>query len=229
MKINQVSPISIAQITDTHLFAAENHEMLGMPTIQSFQAVVDRLKQIRSEVDLLLLTGDLSGDGKPDSYDNLQNLVNQLQIPAYWIPGNHDCAIAMEDILNMGMVSRRKSFHRGGWNFILLDSSVPGCLHGHLSGKTLDWLDSELKTLGDAPTLVALHHPPFPVNSAWLDSSTSEKSPRIFCCSRPSSPSQVSFVWSHPSRISTPASPSSLPQHSVNWASVSLQKSHFDD
>ena len=149
--MNQVSPILIAQITDTHLFASENHKMLGMPTIQSFQAVVDRLKELKSEVDLLLLTGDLSGDGNPQSYDNLQTLLNPLQIPAYWLPGNHDCAIAMEDILNMGMVSRRKSFVRGGWNFILLDSSVPGCLHGHLSGKTLDWLDSELKFLGNYP------------------------------------------------------------------------------
>ena len=180
MKINQVSPISIAQITDTHLFASENHEMLGMPTIQSFQAVVERLKELRTEVDLLLLTGDLSGDGKPDSYDNLQNLVNPLQIPAYWLPGNHDCAIAMDDILNMGMLSRRKSFVRGGWNFILLDSSVPGCLHGYLSGKTLDWLDSELTILGDHPTLVALHHPPFPVNSAWLDSSTLQNPQEFF-------------------------------------------------
>ncbi|HYW19219.1 MAG TPA: 3',5'-cyclic-AMP phosphodiesterase [Nodularia sp. (in: cyanobacteria)] len=178
--MKQVSPISIAQVTDTHLFASENHEMLGMPTIQSFQAVVERLKQLRSEVDLLLLTGDLSGDGKPDSYDNLQTLLNPLQIPAYWIPGNHDCAIAMEDILNMGMISRRKSFHRGGWNFILLDSSVPGCLHGYLCGKTLDWLESELKTLGDYPTLVALHHPPFPVNSAWLDSSTLQNPQEFF-------------------------------------------------
>ncbi|MEA5580687.1 3',5'-cyclic-AMP phosphodiesterase [Nodularia harveyana UHCC-0300] len=178
--MNKVSPILVAQITDTHLFASESHKMQGMPTIQSLEAVVDRLKDLRNELDLLLLTGDLAGDGNPQSYDNLQTLLNPLQIPTYWLPGNHDCAIAMSDILNMGMVSRRKSFNRGGWNFILLDSALPGCVHGYLTGKTLDWLDSELKLLGDAPTLVALHHPPFSVNSAWLDSSTLKNPEEFF-------------------------------------------------
>jgi 3',5'-cyclic-AMP phosphodiesterase len=177
--MNQVSPILIAQVTDTHLFASENQKMLGMPTIQSFQAVVERLNELRNELDLLLLTGNLSGDGNLQSYDYLQSLLNPLQIPTYWLPGNQDCAIAMSDILNMGMVSRRKSFQRGGWNFILLDSCVPGCEHGYLTDKTLDWLDSELKMLGDCPTLVALHHPPFPVNSAWLDTTTL-KNPQEF-------------------------------------------------
>ncbi|WP_414542959.1 3',5'-cyclic-AMP phosphodiesterase [Nostoc sp. CCY0012] len=177
--MNQVSPLSIAQVTDIHLFASEHHQMLGMPTTQSLQAVIERLKKLRTELDLLLLTGDLSGDGTPESYENLQNLLNPLQVPTYWLPGNHDCAIAMDDILSIGMISRRKSFQRGGWNFILLNSSVPECVHGYLTGNTLDWLDSELKMLGNNPSVVALHHPPFLVNSAWLDSS-SLKNPQEF-------------------------------------------------
>ncbi|MBU7585608.1 MAG: 3',5'-cyclic-AMP phosphodiesterase [Nostoc sp. TH1S01] len=169
--MNHISPVSIAQVTDIHLFASENHQLLGMPTIESFKVVLQRLEELKSEIDLLLLTGDLSGDGTSASYEHLQNLVNQLQIPTYWLPGNHDCAIAMNQILNLGMISRRKSFQRGKWNFILLNSAVPGCVHGHLSTNTLCWLDSELTKLGDKPTLIALHHPPFCVNSAWLDSS----------------------------------------------------------
>jgi 3',5'-cyclic-AMP phosphodiesterase len=167
--MNQVSPISIAQLTDIHLFASENQRLLGMPTTESFQAVIKRLNKLRCELDLLLLTGDLSGDGTPASYENLQTLLNPLQIPTYWLPGNHDRAIAMDDILNLGMLSRRKSFKRGSWNFILLNSSIPECAHGDLAPQTLDWLDSELKILGNNPTVVALHHPPLPVSSAWLD------------------------------------------------------------
>ncbi|WP_414529479.1 3',5'-cyclic-AMP phosphodiesterase [Nodularia chucula] len=178
--MNQVSPILVAQITDTHLFASEGHKMDGVPTVQSLEAVIARLKELRNELDLLLLTGDLSGDGNAQSYDHLQSLLNPLQIPTYWLPGNHDCAIAMSDILNMGMVSRRKSFQRGGWNFILLDSSVPGSVHGYLTGKTLDWLESELKVLGDCPTLIALHHPPFTVHSAWLDDSSLKNPQDLF-------------------------------------------------
>ncbi|MBE9006835.1 3',5'-cyclic-AMP phosphodiesterase [Fortiea sp. LEGE XX443] len=174
--MNPISPVLIAQVTDIHLFAAENHQLLGIPTTESFKVVMERLKELKSEIDLLLLTGDLSGDGTSQSYDNLQSLVNQLQIPTYWLAGNHDCAIAMNEILNIGMISRRKSFQRGNWNFILLNSTVTGCVHGHLAPNTLNWLDSELAKLGNNPTLIALHHPPVSVNSAWLDSSSLENS-----------------------------------------------------
>lgn len=122
--MNQVSPVSIAQVTDMHLFARENQQLLGMPTVQSFQVIIERLKKLCSELDLLLLTGDLSSDGTHQSYENLQNLLNPLKIPTYWLPGNHDSCTAMQEVLNIGMISRRKSFERGSWNFILLNSSV---------------------------------------------------------------------------------------------------------
>jgi 3',5'-cyclic-AMP phosphodiesterase len=169
--MNQISPVSIAQVTDIHLFASENQQLLGIPTVDSFCAVIERLKEFRDELDLLLLTGDLSQDGTHQSYESVQNLLNPLQIPTYWLPGNHDCHMVMDEVLNLGMVSRRKSFERGGWNFVLLNSAIPGEVQGCLSAKTLAWLDFELKMLDEKPTLVALHHPPFLVNADWLDSS----------------------------------------------------------
>jgi 3',5'-cyclic-AMP phosphodiesterase len=178
--MNQVFPLSIAQVSDMHLFADENEQLLGMPTNLSFQATVEQLKKLRSELDLLLLTGDVSGDGSPESYDMVQNLLRPLKIPTYWLPGNHDRTIAMEQVLNLRLVSRRKSFQRGGWNFILLDSTSPGCVHGHLSAKTLHWLELQLSIGDNKPTLLALHHPPFKVNSKWLDSSTLQNPQDLF-------------------------------------------------
>lgn len=163
-----------------HQFADENQQLIGMPTAQSLQAVIERLRVLQPELDLLLLTGDLSGDGTHQSYENLLNQLWQVQIPTYWLPGNHDCAIAMQQVLNLRLVSRRKSFERGGWNFILLDSSVSGCVHGCLSAQTLNWLDSQLKRLGNKPTLVALHHPPFHINSNWLDISSLQNAGEFF-------------------------------------------------
>ena len=86
----------------------------------------------------------------------------------------------MAQALNVGLFSRRKSFERGGWNFILLDSAVAGCVHGYLPAKTLDWLDCQLKMVGHKPTLVTLHHHPLQVNSDWLDTSTLQNSEEFF-------------------------------------------------
>ncbi|GAB1540992.1 3',5'-cyclic-AMP phosphodiesterase [Scytonema sp. NUACC21] len=178
--MNPVFPVSIAQVSDMHLFADENERLLGMPTTLSFQAAIQQLKKLQSELDLLLLTGDLSGDGSLESYETVQNLLRPLEVPTYWLPGNHDCAMAMEQVLNLGLVSRRKSFERGGWNFVLLNSTVPGCVHGYLPAGTLDWLDLQLKMIAHKPTLLALHHPPFQVNSYWLDTSTLQNSQELF-------------------------------------------------
>lgn len=179
-KMKQVSPITVAQLTDMHLFASEQQKLLGMPTTESFDAVVEYLKKLREQLDLLLLTGDLSADGTPQSYENLQNLLNPLFIPSYWIPGNHDDFATMNGALNLGLVSRRKCFERGGWNFILLDSSVVGKAHGYLRSQTLEWLDLQLSLIVDKPTVIALHHPPLRINCGWLDRSTLKNSEDFF-------------------------------------------------
>ncbi len=179
-KMKEVSTITIAQVTDMHIFASEQEQLLAMPTTESFHAVVERLRKLREELDLLLLTGDLSGDSTPQSYGNLQTLLNPLFLPSYWLPGNHDDLSVMNEVLNLGLVSRRKCFERGGWNFILLDSSVAGEVHGFLSSETLEWLDLQLSMTVDKPTALALHHPPFKVNSRWLDNTGLQNSDDFF-------------------------------------------------
>lgn len=164
------TPLLVAQITDTHLFANPNQEMKGMVTGKSLQSILDRVKQLNPQPNLLLLTGDLSQDETAESYQYLQTLLSPLGIPSYWIPGNHDSFPLMEQILTEEPFLPHKSFQLGGWQFILLNSAVPGCVHGELSPSTLEWLENQLKLAGNCPTLVALHHPPLPINSAGFDS-----------------------------------------------------------
>lgn len=177
--INQ-SPLSIAQITDIHLFADEKQELLGLQTSQSFQTVIKRLDMLRPQLDLLLITGDLSQDSTPESYQRLKNLISPLAMPTYWLPGNHDCLSTMQQVLNCAPLFPHKAFAQKGWNFLLINSGIPGCVHGQLSPEKLDWLDFNLKYMGDRPTIVSLHHPPFCLNSNWLDTSTLKNPEELF-------------------------------------------------
>jgi len=170
--MSHTPPLLIAQVTDIHLFANPSIELLGLPTVKSFQAVLERLQQLCPQPNLLLLTGDLSQDGQWESYQCLQDLLKPLGIPTYWLPGNHDQPLVMEQVLNQAPISTKKSFQLGGWQFLLLNSAVSGCVHGHLSAESLNWLDLQLQVTSEQPTLIGLHHPPFLVNSKWLDSST---------------------------------------------------------
>jgi Icc protein len=178
--MSSASPLLIAQVTDIHLFADASKELLGLPTAKSFHVVLERLQKLLPQPDILLLTGDLSQDGKPESYQCLQDALKSLGIPTYWLPGNHDQASVMEQVLKEAPISAQKSFQAGGWQFLLLNSAVCGCVHGQLSPESLDWLDFQLQETGPRPTLIGLHHPPFLVNSNWLDSSTLKNSEKLF-------------------------------------------------
>ena len=178
--MSQASPLLIAQVTDIHLFANASKELLGLPTTKSFQAVIERLQKLLPLPALLLLTGDLSQDGKLESYQRLQELLKPLNIPTYWLPGNHDQPPVMEQALNQTPISSQKSFRVGNWQFILLNSAVSGQVHGQLSPESVDWLDLQLQQTRQQLTLIGLHHPPFSVNSHWLDGSTLQNSEKLF-------------------------------------------------
>lgn len=165
--MNTAPSMLIAQITDTHLFAEVEPSVFGVTTYKSLLAVVKKLSTLQPQPDILLLTGDLSQDESSQSYDRLTSLVAPLNIPAYWIPGNHDNLQVMEQVLQ-SPINAAKSFHAGGWNFLLLSSLIPGCVHGEISRQSLDWLELQLEQ-NPHPTLVALHHPPCSINSEWMD------------------------------------------------------------
>lgn len=53
-------PLLVAQITDLHLFAAIDCQLLDLPTNDCLQAVLEQLAKQQPKPDILLLTGDLS-------------------------------------------------------------------------------------------------------------------------------------------------------------------------
>lgn len=162
------SPLLVAQITDTHLFAKDEPQMLGICTHDSLQAVVAHLTQLEPKPNILLVTGDISQDETKQSYQRLTDILSPLQIPTYWIPGNHDDLPLMQQVLNQPPIFTDKSFAAGKWHFLLLSSWIPGQVHGKLSQASLEWLEQQLQQVG-SPTLIALHHPPCSIASDWMD------------------------------------------------------------
>lgn len=142
--------------------------MMGCTTADTFEVILERLSRLQPRPNLLLLTGDLSHDETPESYQWLQRRLMPLKIPAYWLAGNHDSLPVMEQVLDLPPISPEKLCLAGGWCLLLLNSLVPGCVHGELSAASLEWLEQQLQ-LSDRPTLISLHHPPCSIHSAWMD------------------------------------------------------------
>ncbi len=163
------TPLRIAQLTDLHLFADPSQKMMGLATARSFQAAIAHLQQLEHQPDILLLTGDLSQDESPESYQYLVQVLGSLGIPTYWLPGNHDNLPLMQRILSQPPIFLNKSVQLGNWHFILLCSNVIGRVDGEVSQTSLKWLEKQLKLAGDRHILIAIHHPPFAIGSEWMD------------------------------------------------------------
>ena len=168
-KINGDRFVSIAQLTDTHLFEDSAQSLLGIQTEASFQAVLVEIKRNLSQLDLLLLTGDLTQDGSETSYDRLRKSLDNFAIPAYCLAGNHDDLPMMQAQLPSEYVHLSRSLDIGNWKILLLSSVVVGAVHGYLADSELIWLEEMLKANPDRPTLIAFHHPAVPIGSRWID------------------------------------------------------------
>ncbi|WP_162047108.1 3',5'-cyclic-AMP phosphodiesterase [Vibrio taketomensis] len=165
--------IKLLQITDTHLFDAEDGSLLGVCTKESFNAVVAAAKQEGFAFDAILATGDISQDHTEASYQRFAEGIACLEQPCYWLPGNHDFKPSMHSVLPSTQIKQVEHALLGEhWQMILLDSQVVGVPHGRLSQEQLELLDSKLAQHPERHSLVLLHHHPILVGSAWLDQHT---------------------------------------------------------
>lgn len=121
----------------------------------------------------------MSQDETPESYQNLLAAVSPLSIRTYWLPGNHDDVLLMQQMLTEEPLLAQKSFRQGNWQFLLLNSAIPGCVEGKLSPQSLEWLEYKLQQASHYPTLIALHHPPCSINSASFDAIALQNSDQL--------------------------------------------------
>ncbi|MDO2949476.1 3',5'-cyclic-AMP phosphodiesterase [Aeromonas simiae] len=161
--------VRLLQITDTHLFANAEAQLLGVRTADSLAAVIERIQGNDHPFDLILATGDLSQDHSAESYQRFADMLAPLGKPIYWLPGNHDDGALMTQSLYEAGISEQKWMIGKHWQIILLDTQVRGKPHGLLADHQLAALDHVLRSHPDKHTLIALHHQGIPVGCAWLD------------------------------------------------------------
>ena len=169
LKANEQGDLPLLQITDMHLFADGERDLLGIKTVNSFQAVVKHAMRYSPECLSVLCTGDLSQDHSEQSYIDFTTHIKTLNMPCYWLPGNHDIqAIMLPSLLQQGLAQTRQIVSEY-WQIIMLDSQVEGVPYGSLSDRQLDFLENALNEYPDKHALICVHHHVLPVGSKWLD------------------------------------------------------------
>ncbi|GGD00652.1 3',5'-cyclic-AMP phosphodiesterase [Halopseudomonas salina] len=165
---NQSDTICIVQLTDSHLYADPDADLLGLDTHASLRAVVDLVRDEVPQMDLVLATGDIAQDGNERAYHRFIEIVDALPAPCCWIPGNHDDAAVMARIgADSGLT--QEWVDAGNWRIVLLDSSIPGTVAGHLAAQQLSILQQAIDSAGERFVMVCLHHHPVPIGCDWMD------------------------------------------------------------
>jgi len=189
--------LRVLQLTDTHLYADSESRLLGQSTRRTLDLVLElATASLVPAADLILLTGDLVHDESPEGYLYLRRRLAHLRVPCYSLPGNHDLTRVMSGAFDGSTVKVQTSVHRGGWNFVFLDSTLPGKEGGHLCEKQLALLQESLAQRPNDPTLICLHHQPVPVGSDWMDTMALDN-PAEFFAIIDRHPQVRGILWGH--------------------------------
>ena len=155
-----------------HLVARHGTLWGGFDTAAYARAAVDTVLALDPAPDLVLVSGDLTDDGQPESYEHFVEVFERLGHRLLVIPGNHDDVDALRAGLPGAWLAGGGGVdgvvELGGVRLVCLDSVSPPGADGDLTAAQLDWLDGVLAD-DRSPAIVALHHPPYETGIEFMD------------------------------------------------------------
>ncbi|MBI4696586.1 MAG: metallophosphoesterase [Gammaproteobacteria bacterium] len=159
----------VIQISDTHVFADPARRLGGCATRETLGAVLAAVSRERVRPGALLVTGDLAELGEAEAYAWLAARLGETGLRFAVLPGNHDDPAAMRATDWGARGQCGGSLELGAWCCELFDSHLPGFDRGALAPSELERLAAVAHAATERPLLVAIHHPPVPIASPWMD------------------------------------------------------------
>lgn len=167
----------ILQLSDIHAVApgARASNVLDTPGLLrlAIDHLCERIPAI-APIDAVLVTGDISDDGSPESYALARDELERLGLPLLVIPGNHDrreeFRKAFGDLGNFpgkGLIDWAIDIDQT--RVIGLDTLVEGQGGGRLRPESLDFLQRSIEPPAADNIVVALHHPPLRTGIHFMD------------------------------------------------------------
>ena len=154
--VSQAQEFKFAFVTDTHI---------GSPNGVAEEDLQRTIEDINSleDVDFVLLTGDITEMGTDEEIELAKSIIEQLEIPYYIVPGNHDTGWSesggVSFIREFG--NDKFVFEHEGYKFIG-NASGPyvRMSDGHIPRDAIVWLDKVLaETPKDQPIIYINHYP----------------------------------------------------------------------
>lgn len=153
----------IAQFTDMHVKPKGILTFGYVDTAGHLAACVAHVNALNPRPDAVLITGDLTNDGRPEEYATLRELLEPLAMPFYLIPGNHDqrenlwAAFSDLDYLSAACEFMHYVIDAHAVRLIGLDTTMPGKSGGVMCAARLAWFMPRAEPVGSAGTAYRRH------------------------------------------------------------------------
>jgi Icc protein len=164
--------LRFAQISDSHIGF---DKPANTDVTATLRAAIAKIKASPEQPSFVLHTGDLTHLSKPSEFDTLQQVMSELSLPVFYVPGEHD---VLEDDGRSYLQRYGKgtlgagwhSFDKDGVHFIglvnVVDLKAGGL--GTLGRDQLEWLEKDVKHLkSSTPIVVFAHIPLWSVYPEW--------------------------------------------------------------
>ena len=163
-----MTDLTFVHLTDLHIMSSEEEHLKGQRTSDKLRRVIALIGNMEVRPDFFILSGDLANSGEEAEYRTLNRLLDELRefgVPLILGLGNHDRRVPFRQVVlgEKGADETQPYYHGAmfaGLRVIMLDSTVPGAVHGELDAPQLCWLEAELHKPAPLGNLIAIHHPP---------------------------------------------------------------------
>jgi 3',5'-cyclic-AMP phosphodiesterase len=161
-------PFLLVQLSDPHVGA----DWGGGDPVARLSVTVDAVRALEPRPDAVLISGDVADHADDAEYEQVRGLVSRIDAPLHVLPGNHDGRAALRrgfELPGAGDEPVQYAADLGALRLLVLDTTLLGEDGGELDAGRLAWLDAALTDAPEAPTVLALHHPPVTTGIAACD------------------------------------------------------------
>lgn len=164
--------MNIIQITDLHLCQNGEKAFLRADATQALKDTVEYFLNSTLEIDLMVVSGDVSTDGSMDSYQAVLREIKRLPFPVLFVPGNHDC---LENMQLAGLIPSAPDYsacrlvETPEASIILMDTSKAEESRGFVGEECLEQLSVLLNKDLQKPAFLFMHHVPFATGFTVMD------------------------------------------------------------
>jgi 3',5'-cyclic-AMP phosphodiesterase len=164
--------LRFVQVSDSHIGFSKDANKDVTATLRE---AVAKIKAAPDQPSFVLHTGDLTHLSRPEEFDTLQQVLSDLSLPVFYVPGEHDVlnddGRSYLDRFGKGTSGAGwYSFDQGGVHFVglvnVLNLKAGGL--GALGDEQLEWLERDVKPLSSStPIVVFAHIPLWSVYPEW--------------------------------------------------------------